>query len=159
MSESQPGHVNTLWVEQKCYRADEIHSIQYEFPLYVFLGLFVVQCIMLISVHVWGISSIFFFSCKECRVGWGVFPPSSPWGHKTFFFFPPFCIFLSCSSSTRRECWITPSSPSNHTSLQPEVSTTGPYWAGPLEAVQLLLAPSHRFPAMILVWPVVWELQ
>lgn len=25
--ESQPGHVNTLWVEQKCYRADETHSI------------------------------------------------------------------------------------------------------------------------------------
>lgn len=90
MSESQPGHVNTLWVEQKCYRADEIHSIRYEFPLYVFLGLFVVQCIMLISVHVWGISSIFFFSCKECRVGWGVFPPSSPWGHNTFFFLSTF---------------------------------------------------------------------
>lgn len=52
MSESQPGHVNTLWVEQKCYRADETHYIQYEFLLYVFLGMFIMQSVMLISIHI-----------------------------------------------------------------------------------------------------------
>lgn len=52
-SESQPGHVNTLWVELKCYRADETHShIQYEFSQYIFLGVFNMQSVMLISIHV-----------------------------------------------------------------------------------------------------------
>lgn len=98
MSESQPGRVNTLWVEQKCYRADETHSIQYEFPLYIFLGMFVMQSVMLIAVHTGGICCLCFVLCREWWVGWGVFHPPALEDTRAFFILQPSCISLVCSS-------------------------------------------------------------
>lgn len=142
MSESQPGLVNTLWVEQKCYRADETHYTQFKLPLYLFLDMFIMQPAMLISVSlryllplfslvvvVWGFLGGWGFVLRwffQGIFGWLMFFTHCPLRAQRLFFLLLSYIFLRYSSMTRghAECFLLPC-----TFLQPKVGTTWPLWS------------------------------
>lgn len=126
MSESQPGHVNTLWVEQKCYRADETHSIYsmssiVRFPGHVYRAVcnadFNTRLRYLLPLFCLG----FYFCCRECWVGWGGFCPLSLEDARTFL---PFTFVCPSWVQQHESASLLLHLPC--TSLQPEVGTTWP---------------------------------
>lgn len=112
-SESQPGHVNTLWVGQKCYRADETRSM-YSMISHCTFSWACLTC-SLISVHVRVIFTFLFFGfCLVLfsgKVGLVVFCPLSL-EDKRAFLHSTLCMVLGYSSrrGVHAECFPPPPS-------------------------------------------------